>query len=316
MNFTLKPIFICGCGRSGTTLLGSLLGSHSNCIATPESQFIFDLIQGSHLSANITIEPDQVIKQLSKHWRFKLWNLKLSTNDFKIKEINTYSELIQFIVNTYASQNDKPNASYWIDHTPEHIQHIATLMKLFPEAKFIHIIRDGRAIASSVLNLDWGGLHTIPQIAQWWVRQIGYGLAAENYLGKAISKQVKYENLLLKPEETLKEICTFIGINYQVKMLKGNDYKVPSYTESQHKLIGTKPDSKQITIWKKRLSSRQIEIFESSTQDILSYLGYTPEFGTNAIPITRKEQLSLQVQANAKAIRKRFQRFYRKLKVK
>ena len=75
----------------------------------------------------------------------------------------------------------------------------------FPKAKYIHLLRDGRAVANSVLSLDWGP-NTIPVAARSWVKNVSYGLAAESFFNNEKILRVKYENLTLKPIETLKNM--------------------------------------------------------------------------------------------------------------
>ena len=90
----MKTVFIGGCVRSGTTLLGSILGTHDKCICTPESRFKIDVIKmGQH--PNEVADIDTYFQSIQKMWRFKIWNLKLGQIPRSERvNLRTYSDLI------------------------------------------------------------------------------------------------------------------------------------------------------------------------------------------------------------------------------
>ena len=162
------------------------------------------------------------------------------------------------------------------------------------------------------MPLDWGP-NEIDQAAQYWIQNLTFGLAAEFYFGHKEIKRVRYEDLVLRSEETLKDVCDFIGIDYQSRMLKGTGFRVPIYTVNQHRLIGKNVDSTRALAWKRELSSRQIEIFESLTYELLSYLEYPLMFGLNARNLTRFEKYRLVIRSVfKKKVSNRLRHFFRK----
>ena len=284
----MRTIFIGGCDRSGTTLLGSMLGGAKNCIATPESQFKTAILPYCRKKDG-TVDVRLASRRIVKHWRFKLWGLRESDYDWVLQISSSYSELIGNLVKAYAIKIGKTDAIVWIDHTPNNLQYAETLLNFFPEAKFVHIVRDGRAGAASVIPLDWGP-NTIIHAAHWWVERIAFGLAAESFLGPQRIIRVKYEDLLRKPEIILHQLCNFFDIKFNPEMLEGKGFIPPQYTRSQHRLIGRKPDLTRLEAWRTKLSSREIEIFEALTGDFLVYLGYKPLYGILAKGPNRKER--------------------------
>jgi len=285
----MRPIFIGGCDRSGTTLLGSMLGGAENCVATPESQFKTAVLPYCRKKDG-TVDVRLAYRRIVKHWRFKLWRLRKSDYNWVIEKSFSYSELIRNLVKAYAIKNGKADASVWIDHTPNNLQHAKTLLDFFPEAKFIHIVRDGRAVAASVIPLDWGP-NTIMYAAHWWVERVAFGLAAESFLGPQHVIRVRYEDILRKPEDSLRWLCNLLDIEYNPEMLEGKGFTPPQYTRRQHKLIGKKPDPMRLEAWKTTLSPRDVEIFEALTGDFLVYLGYKPLYGAIAKGPSRKERI-------------------------
>lgn len=283
----IDPVFIGGHPRSGTTLLGDLLGAHPLCICTPESQFKVSVYHRLKIHNKEYLDVNKTFGKIKKHWRYKIWALDESLQ--LDSEINSYEKIILFLIKNYAIKNNKLDARIWIDHTPSNIQFVEFLRYIFPEAKFIHIVRDGRAVAASQIPLDWGP-NTISGAAYSWVKTIDIGFFAEEILKENIIR-VKYEELVTDTEMILKKLCDFIGINFLPEMLYGGGFSVPGYTLNQHMLLGKSPDQSRINAWQQKLTKRQIEIFENIAAEILKKLNYTLLFGENAKKISLNEKI-------------------------
>ena len=275
-----KSVFICGCPRSGTTLLGSLLGASRTNVATPESQFIID-ISRKLARSEIGDGHSDIKDELINNFRFKLWNIDREFQALpSFESESVFSDLVWRGVDFYAKKNGKESWDAWIDHTPTHVSHINYLSNMFTESYFIHLIRDGRGVYSSVKALDWGPAGVISG-AKWWTQRIAPGLAAERAIGDRIIR-VRFEDLVCQPEKELRRICGFIGIEFSLSMLDGSGFSVPKYTQGQHESVGKPPDESISGKWKNDLSIREIEIFESISGSLLGYLGYEIMFGFTA----------------------------------
>jgi hypothetical protein len=288
-----KAIFIGGCERSGTTLLGAMLGAHSDCVCTPESQFRIEVLQSfgwNEMNANIP----SALNAIKDHWRFKLWNLNMppAPRECPVKE--SYAALLYWLVAQYSERMDKTTATVWVDHTPHNVRYATALGEIFSDMKLIHIVRDGRAVANSIIPLDWGP-NTVIKAAPWWVEKVAYGLAVETRWPESRITRIRYEDLVQSPEATLKRLCKFLGIDYQSKMARATGFRRPDYTKSQHSLIGKGPDASRISAWKEDLTPRQIELFEYLTRDFLRYLGYILECNLETSSPTRLERFSAEV---------------------
>ncbi len=289
---SIRPVFIGGCDRSGTTLFGAMLGSHSECLCVPESPFMIEVWGGSDIDP-ARINSQLILNKMDKHPFFKVWGVDLdlqnsSSSDYSVE---SYPELIKRLVYEYGHMNGKSSPQIWIDHTPSNVKHAATLFSLFPDAKMIHLVRDGRAVAASIMPLTWGP-NTIDKAAYFWLRNLAFGFAAETTYGPERVIRVRYEDLVSNPATTLETACNFINIDYQPQMIKGDGFKVPSFTRKQHALVGKKPEISRIKAWENTLSSRQVEIFENLTGDMLSCLGYVPYFGKKARNLTNMERFN------------------------
>lgn len=234
-------------------------------------------------------------ERIANHWRFKVWGVAYRPLPAGVQGgVESYPSLIDWIVTLYGEKAGKRGASLWIDHTPENVKYAETLRGLFPDMKMIHIVRDGRGVASSIMPLDWGP-NTTWSAAHWWAESVSYGVAVESLYGKKRVMRVRYEDLVAESEKTLLEICAFLDIEYQPAMLDASGFAVPQYTSRQHSLIGKRPDIKRVNAWERELTPREIEIFESITGDLLHYLGYVPRYGLKAKGVTEREKLALMI---------------------
>jgi len=207
---------------------------------------------------------------INHNFRFQIWDIKLPFES--INQCN-YSQIVQNLLDLYKLRTEKHNVEIWIDHTPSNIMFVDKLSDHFPMAKFIHIIRDGRAIAASIKRLRWGRSSPI-RLAASWITNLSYGFAAEGLLSAQKIIRVKYEDLVISTENELKRICNFIGIPFSERMLMGDGFLVPNFTKEQHKLVGKPAQSSRIDSWKNELSTREVEIYEYYGGRMLSMLGY------------------------------------------
>jgi hypothetical protein len=283
----MRPVFIGGCDRSGTTLLGALLGTHTGCLCIPEMPFKFGIPRALESEQG---DGAKVVQKIASNWRFQIWGLDLDLAE-GIPQRWSAREIIEWVVIEYGKQSGKPVPQVWVDHTPLNLRYTQMLLELFPEARIVHIVRDGRAVANSLMRVDWGP-NNVESAAHFWVESLARGFAAELMCGPERIIRVRYEDLVWEPAATLEKLCTYVEINYEPGMSQGTGFRVPEYTAHQHSLVGSVPDSSRINSWERELTPRQVEIFESVAADLLLGLGYSLKYGTEAKQISRKERLS------------------------
>lgn len=277
------PIFIGGCDRSGTTMLGALLGSHPSCIVTPESPFKTDIL------ARLSEQDDEgtrTIDLIRQSWRFQIWGHHLAVAG----QPRSFAAALRAVVASYAVAHGRPSDARWVDHTPNNIRYALSLAARFPTAKFVHVVRDGRAVANSVMPLDWGP-NTMLYAAPWWVERLAYGLAAESSLGEEAVLRVRYEDLLLAPELELRRIHGFLDLDESEVTNAERGYRSPDYTAGQHQLVGSAPDASRLDRFRRSLAARDIELFEWATKDLLPYLGYALDNDARARGPSRTERV-------------------------
>lgn len=268
-------------------MLGSLLGSHPRGATLPESQFKMESIRGAMLDASAGTRAQRLRHSLQSH-RFTGWHSALSMVGAEDLEKGSYRQQLDLLVRAYLRATDKEDADFIVDHTPSNKNFFLTLGELYPEARFIHMIRDGRAVANSVMQRDWGP-NTSLLAAHWWQHHLALGLAAEEALGSERIRRVRYEGLLDDPQGELSKICDWLGIEYSNRMLEPGANALDVRSATFNALAGRAPEPGRAHAWRSALSSRQVEVFESASSDMLHYLGYEMEFGTGARAVSKKE---------------------------
>lgn len=285
----MRPIFIGGCPRSGTTLLGTVLGAHPECCPVPEAQFKVEALSGLAPDADRARAWRSLERVLRSH-RFHGWKPAVQRVDRDTRDsAGSYAELIGLLARAYADWAGKPEATNWIDDTPSNKNFFPTLFRLFPDARAIHIVRDGRAVASSVMKRDWGP-NTVWTAALWWVGHLSFGLAAEQGLPDSRIRRIRYEDLVRRPAETLRELCGWLGLEYSDRMLDSRHYTVDSRSATFNPLTRSAPRDDRAEAWRKELSARQVEIFEATSREMLAYLGYPMDYGPYARASTAAER--------------------------
>lgn len=266
----IRPVFIGGCERSGTTFLADIIGRFDRSLVVPESQFIADVLGRRNDFLNI----GEVKSYLAGSFRFRVWGVDISSvdiDDYSLNNIDNLRILFNQIVKAYAKKIDVLEFDVWVDHTPSNTWYSASLIELYPDANFIHIVRDGRAVCNSVLKLDWGP-NTVTEAATWWAGRLSMGLLSEVYLGDRCIR-VYYESVIVNTHHTIVQLLEFLDMSNSSES-KHNGFTVPSYTSNQHKLVGSKPQSARIDGWRREMSKESIGTFEKSTFEMLPMLGY------------------------------------------
>jgi hypothetical protein len=127
---------------------------------------------------------------------------------------SSWPQILEFILRYYAPPY-RGNGYIWGDKTPGYVNHILFLKQLFPEARFVHIIRDPRDNCLSI-NKTWG--KNIYRAAERW-RETIYAARQESKEIGDTYKEVYYEDLLDDPESVMEDLCRYIGVSYQVEMI-------------------------------------------------------------------------------------------------
>src|SRR3569833_2306110 len=170
--------------------------------------------------------------------------------------------------------------SRWGDKTPAYIEIVPSLAALFGNARFIHLIRDGRDVAKSFQRQRWHGpwMHGY---TREWSRAVELDLQLSKSVLIERILRVFYEDLVLHPEPTLRGICAFIEERFEDQMLFWQakvDSAVPLREIRFHSSLGKELNPSDVSRWKRDMTAREIFVAEALIGAQLSHLGYERRF--------------------------------------
>mgnify|MGYP001199880229 CR=1 FL=1 len=275
-----SPIFIVGCPRSGTKLIRDLLRSHSHITFPPESHFIPQLYK---LYGNPRDEDDAVkiaAAILDIHW-VKGFGLSLTPSSFS--SCRSYGEIVSKIFEEWARVEGKPR---WGDKTPQYVTDIPALVEIFPDCKIIHIYRDGRDVALSLMS-TWFGPGNVYSAAGEWKQMTEKGRRDGQRAGPERYFELRYETLLESPREAMEGVCEFIGEPFTDAVL------TPNFIKSELKRSGVYGTKRSILKgnhgkWRNQMPEADRAVFESIAGDLLDELGYETEGRARSIAAHEK----------------------------
>ncbi len=213
------PVFVVGMNGSGTTMLLDHLDSHPELYGFPlETKILPDYLGGTR--AETSLQNDDAFRalfdEMAKSYTFLVENdgrpVPLPPSWQKLPR--TPAGIFDYIMTYFAGHEAK---SRWCEKSPLHVQYISLLSTSFPDAKFIHVIRDGRDCAAS-FHRRWS--YTPRSTIYRWKRSVIDGRAQGNALPQGRYLEVFYERLTFDPQQQLQEVCRFLEIDFTESMLQ------------------------------------------------------------------------------------------------
>lgn len=259
--FDKPPLFIGGAGRSGTSLLRTILNAHSNIAVGNELKVTPILAQTYH----------RVI-QLRAHLEDEFY---LTTPEID----GLFGNLIRAFLEKFHEQSGKPRVG---EKTPNNVFILHILHRLFPCSPLIHIMRDGRDVVRSLLQCNWsnsgGSLLPITQdvsaAAAYWRRAVTAGRsAAEQPSVKSRYIEIRYEKLVCQPAAVIRQLLSSIDEPWDPAVLSFHE-KEESLNNSVHRPIS----ARSVGRWKEELTDSQRAAIKEVAGDLLIELGYAEDY--------------------------------------
>jgi hypothetical protein len=289
--------FVVGVGRSGTTLLRLMLDAHPQMTVPPETHFFESVLAAS---SRIRFTPEQALEAITedprRRWNdFGLEEDELLARFEAIERLNTADALRAFY-ELYAEKQGKPR---WGDKTPTYVKTMRRIKRVLPEARFIHVIRDGRDVALSnnkrVLQRGHRELLPAATSARRWRKRIERARADVPHLGEGVYLEVRYEDLVTDPETALRRACDFIELDFDTAMLRYHETAADRLAEmagampardgrperdaaerlEAHALATKPPTRERIEVWREDMDADDQAEFEREAGPLLDDLGYS-----------------------------------------
>jgi hypothetical protein len=254
------PVFLIGSERSGTTLLRLMLDHHPDIAFNLESEFLV-----SHISdAGVFPEVAAYRKGLAEDRVFR-------HSRFTVGERLGFAALAHDFLRQKRDRDGKRIVGATVHYG------FGRLKFLWPEARYIYVLRDGRDVASSVVGMGWAGNEYIA--SKWWLEAEAEWNALRATLDPSRWIEIRYEDLTADTHGQLRRLCDFIGVAFSERML---DYVKSSTYE--------RPDPRQNFKWRRAMPARRVRLVEARIGAQLAARGYAlsgePSLGVG--PMHRK----------------------------
>jgi len=276
--------FIVGVGRSGTTLLRMMLDSHSTLAIPPETNFATALAAFERGGSGPAVEA-MVANQL---WG----DYNLPADEFarrvESRRPRSFADVLRVFFEFYAELREKPR---WGNKTPYFLARMALVQRLIPEARFVHIVRDGRDVALSTVPL-WFGPDDVAGVAGEWSRMLS--LARRQAQSLDHYAEVRYEDLVREPVPALRRLCEFLELEWEPAMLDYHRHAaerlaaelgdvveggrpVPREQRLElWRLLDRPPQLDRVERWRREMSGADLQAFEGVAAGTLRAFGYEP----------------------------------------
>ena len=285
--------FIVGVGRSGTTMLRLMLDAHPELTIPPETHFVPDLIDAIEGGAS----PEQAAEVMTS---VRQWG-DLHTEPEEVvarwRELDSFEAgpALRSFYEIFPARMGKPRYG---EKTPAYVKNMIKIEGVLPEARFIHVIRDGRDVALSRWKRTLGDKDPAPasKVAETWARRIRraqrHGKKVNHYL------ELRYEDLVTDTEPNLRRICEYLELEWDPVVLtyyehaadrmaemardlpaiEGKPTRPGSERMQAHAMTQKPPDPSAMYRWKEKMKPEDVREFDAAAGDLLSELGY--EVGT------------------------------------
>jgi hypothetical protein len=274
-------LFIVGCPRSGTTLLRRLVDTHPLVAVIDEMRWIASFFERREGLTPEGLVTPELVDRLLAYDRFA--TLEISREQLG-RLIDTgdsipYPNFVTGIFDLYGQAQGKSLVG---DKTPRYARRIGTLHALWPEARFVHLIRDGRDVCMSILNWKkaeralgrfstWGE-DQVSTAALWWEWHVRLGREDGGSLAPQLYHEVRYEELVSRPAKTCEKLCDFLGLPYDEGILKFHEHMPdPCFHVKQNKW---RPIVTGLRDWRTQMPAEDLERFEAAAGELLEALGY------------------------------------------
>ncbi len=276
----LRPIFVVGAARSGTTLLQSMIDAHPDIALVGELHFFDQILRlreaipeplgaeaGDRLRRGIlACHAIQFVPGIEDALDRALPRLAADPRA-------TYGLLFRLLLEAFREMRGAARVG---EKTPGNVRYLAEIVHLFPDARIVHILRDPRDSISSRIRYPFSSPSVIFNTLLWKIEMIhAFDFAAAEGRGAERYMEVRYEDLVREPERLLRRICDFIGVDFRTAMLDGHR-RADRVVRGEHWKAGiAEPvNRRSVGAWRQRLTSAEVGLIEAVGGRYVEQSGY------------------------------------------
>jgi hypothetical protein len=269
------PFFIVGNDRSGTTMLRLILDRGPDVAIPPESMYLTDF--ASAFDDGVAADAAgarELAERVWNHPKVLLWELPGAPPQVPpgLSAQDAYRLIVEAPFRAYAARHGKAR---WADKTPHYVHHVDHLLRVWPRARFVVLVRDGRDVALSLRRMPFGP-NNAWAAAQWWARGIRAGERAQREHAGAVLT-VRYEDLARDPEREVTRTCEFLDLAYTPEMLaieRADRSKIVPEQASWFPTLFDGINTRAVGRWRREMSARDQRVFAALAGPELARLGY------------------------------------------
>jgi hypothetical protein len=243
-----------------------------------------------------SIVMDDSLKFTAQNYRrFVRMDLDTEAVDAAAAHSSTYREFVSAL---YAARGAKQGKRLSGEKTPDYVRRLPLLHQMFPRAKFLHVVRDGRDVALSLMDwahetkgpgrLDLWRQNPLATSALWWQRMVQRGVEDAANNPEIPYMEVRYERLVEEPSGTLRRVADFLELPNSDAMLSCFHTADKARANKSAKKSWLAP-TQGLRDWSNQLNTHDLTSFEAIAGDLLQRLGYQLAF--DVIPDTIHEQV-------------------------
>jgi Sulfotransferase family len=287
---SIRPVFIGGCPRSGTTLVRSMLDSHPDLAIPHETRF---LVYGYRRRARwgdlaLRENREELARCVVDRERSRSWRLSEDPEELVERMVAAPPAIGSVLSAGFRLYAERHGKIRWGDKRPSLLLDLDALFAMFPDAQYVNVVRDPRAVVASIRRVGeahgWNPERIArgtelwdrsARVARRWRRR----LAADQFL------EVQYERLVREPRGTLARICAFLDLDPSGidRMLGFHERTAEVYSEKMHPLIVKPVTTEAVHSWQRELSAGEVGFIEDVLAGPMRRYGYEP-VGSGEVP--------------------------------
>jgi hypothetical protein len=257
-------------------MLRAMLDSHPDVAVPHESYFVVPALHRRDVYETPEgVDRGGLLADLARDDTFTRWGLDAADID-RVRADATLGSVPDTLRALYRAYAHAAGKTRFADKTPRNVLHLGLLGSAFPDARFVHLVRDGRDVVPSMLGLDYFP-DRFPEAVLYWADRVERGRHAGRRLGPDRYVEVRYEELVADAPAVLAGLCDFLSLPFDPAMLRYHeraDEVVAAVKETAHHQGLWQPPTIGRRSWRESMPRRDVARFEALAGAALDDFGY------------------------------------------